>query len=162
MKKCLLIFAAIICSICTWGQVLSVVDVGNSILDKNNFATAKQIFKQNGLVLNPDYLSQSPQTHASSMLGDDKFTSLMASMDAYSKTDKRIKQVTFLIGGYYQGRVVDDLKSLGYKYTGKIEWVTLGNGVSVPQVTYVKGVKRCLIQDIDDGVFQNIIFKRNK
>lgn len=159
MRKVLVILIAVICSVDVWGQTLSVVNIGNNILEKNSFAAAKQIFKQNGLVLNPDYFSKSPETHASSMLGEDKYSSLLAAIDVFSKTDKRIKQVTFLIGEYYQERVVDDLKRLGYKYTGNVEMVTLGNGVRVPQVTYIKGTKQCVIQEIDDGVFQNIIFK---
>lgn len=158
MKSVLFIAVATICSVCSWGQVLSVVNIGNSILDKNNFTIAKQIFERNGLPLNPDFLSKTPEIHASSLIGENKYESVLGAIYAYSKEDKRIEQVTFMIGEYYQDRVVDDLKALGYKYTGKVEMATLPNGVSVPQVTWIKGTKCCMIHAINNAELLYIIF----
>lgn len=68
--------------------------------------------------------------------------------------------MSFLIGEYYQDRLLKDLTHLGYKCLSKqLEYVTLGNGVRVPQSTYGKGVKRCLVRELDGG-FMQVIFKR--
>lgn len=50
MKRLLLSLIVTLCSVFAWGQALSVVDIGNKCLIKNNFAAAKQIFRDNGLV----------------------------------------------------------------------------------------------------------------
>ena len=66
----------------------------------------------------------------------------------------------FLIGSYYQDRLEKDMNKLGYKcLSKKLSYVTLGNGVVVPQSTYGIGNKRMLLRDIGDGKLQ-LIFKR--
>lgn len=152
MKRLLLSLAVILCSVFAWGQALSVVDIGNQCLTKNNFAAAKQVFRDNAL--SPAVRETSTDYVVS--VGDDAYTACMAAIKAY--TSKTIKEVTFLIGEYYQDRLTSDLKACGYKYASK-QTVTLENGARVPQTTYVNGVKRCMVQTLDGG-FLNIIFKR--
>lgn len=154
MKKVLLFLFAAMFSVGVWAQALSVVSVGNACLDKNNFTSAKQTFRNNAL----SPFIKSTATEVLVNLGDDAYTACMGQIKANS--NKTIKEVSFLIGEYYQDRLLKDLTSLGYKcLTKKLEYVTLGNGVSVPQSTYGKGVKRCLVQDLDGG-FMQVIFKR--
>lgn len=152
MKRLLLTLVVTLCSVFAWGQALSVVDIGNKCLTKNNFAAAKQVFYDNALYPAANETS----TIYVVSLGEDSYTACMAAINA--STNKTIKNVTFLIGEYYQDRLISDLKAYGYKYHSK-QYVTLGNGARVPQTTYANGTKRCMIQTIDGG-FKNIIFKR--
>jgi len=154
MKKVFTLLFAVMFSVGVWAQAISVVSVGNACLEKNNFTSAKQIFKSN--TLSP--FIKSTETEVLVSLGDDGYTACMGSIKANS--NKTIKEVSFLIGEYYQDRLLNDLTRLGYKCSSKrLEYVTLGNGASVPQSTYSKGVRRCLVRELDGG-FMQIIFKR--
>ena len=154
MKRLLLSLIVTLCSVFAWGQALSVVDVGNKCLIKNNFAAAKQILRDNALY---------PAVRESSTdyvvcLGDDSYTACMVSVKA--NPNKTIKEVSFLIGGYYQDRIGNDMNKLGYKcLSKKLSYVTLGNGSVVPQSTYGVGNKRMLWRELDNGFIQ-LIFKR--
>ena len=154
MKRLLLSLIVTLCSVFAWGQALSVVDVGNKCLIKNNFTAVKQILRDNALY--PAVRESSTDYVVS--LGDDSYTACMVSVKANS--NKTIKEVSFLIGGYYQDRIGNDMDKLGYKcLSKKLSYVTLGNGSVVPQSTYGVGNKRMLIRDIGNGMLQ-LIFKR--
>lgn len=154
MKNFLLSLTATLCSVFAWGQAMSVVDVGNKCLNKNNFAAAKQVFRDNGL---SPAVGESATDYVVSV-GDDSYSACMASIKANS--DKTIKEVSFLIGGYYQDRLGKDMDKLGYKcLSKKLSYVTLGNGAVVPQSTYGCGNKRMLWRELDNGFIQ-LIFKR--
>lgn len=150
MKRLLLSLIVTLCSVFARGQALSVVDVGNKCLIKNNFAAAKQVFRDNALY--PAIRENSTDYVVS--IDEDLFASIKAN------TNKTIKEVSFLIGSYYQDRLEKDMNKLGYKcLSKKLSYVTLGNGVVVPQSTYGVGNKRMLIRDIGNGMLQ-LIFKR--
>lgn len=150
MKRLLLSLIVTLCSVFAWGQALSVVDVGNKCLIKNNFAAAKQVFRDNALY--PAIRENSTDYVVS--IDEDLFASIKAN------SNKTIKEVSFLIGSYYQDRLEKDMNKLGYKcLSKKLSYVTLGNGAVVPQSTYGVGNKRMLIRDIGNGMLQ-LIFKR--
>ena len=152
MKRFFLSIVIAICSVMAWGQALSVVQIGNTILNKNNFAAAKQVFNSNGLYIDNTVPSAS-STNAVCMIGDDDYTTLMGNIKAYPS--KKIKEVSFMIGGYYQDNLLSDLTNLGYKCSNKrLEYVTLGNGARVPQSTYSNGSKRCKVRELDNGFVQ--------
>lgn len=153
MKRFLLSLIVTLCSVFAWGQALSVVDVGNKCLIKNNFAAAKQIFRDNGLVATDENA-----TKYSALIGwDDPYTTCFATIEA--NPNKTIKRVYFVIGGYYQNRLDVDMDRLGYKcLSKKLSYVTLGNGAVVPQSTYGAGNKRMYLRDCG-GTLQ-LIFKR--
>lgn len=149
MKRLLLSLIATLCSVFAWGQALSVVDVGNKCLIKNNFAAAKQVFRDNTLY--PAIRENSTDYVVS--IDEDLFASIKAN------SNKTIKEVSFLIGSYYQDRLEKDMNKLGYKCLSKnLSYVTLGNGAVVPQSTYGVGNKRMLMRDIGNGMLQ-LIFK---
>lgn len=156
MKKVLFMFmlAALGC-MNGWGQV-SVVKIGDAVLNKNNFKSAQQVFEENELDIDPLFSSE---THAVSMMGTNKFNSVSGHIFAVSQTDQRIKEVWFTIGKYHFDSVEPDLKSLGYTLL-KTGTATLGNGHVVPQKTYAKGNKRCMVQTLDKGEALAITFKR--
>ena len=153
MKRLLLSLIVTLCSVFAWGQALSVVDIGNKCLIKNNFAAAKQIFRDNGLVATDENA-----TKYSALIGwDDPYTTCFATIEA--NPNKTIKRVYFVIGGYYQNRLDVDMDRLGYKcLSKKLSYVTLGNGAVVPQSTYGTGNKRMYLRDCG-GTLQ-LIFKR--
>lgn len=152
MKRLLLSLIVTLCSVFAWGQALSVVDVGNKCLIKNNFAAAKQILRDNALY--PAVRESSTDYVVS--LGDDSYTACMVSVKA--NPNKTIKEVSFLIGGYYQDRIGNDMDKLGYNCLS-LSYVTLGNGSVVPQYTYGVGNKCMLWRELDNGFIQ-LIFKR--
>ena len=150
MKRLLLSLIVTLCSVFAWGQALSVVDVGNKCLVKNNFAAAKQVFRDNAL--SPAIRESSTDYVVS--VDEDLFASIKAN------SNKTIKEVMFLIGSYYQDRLEKDMNKLGYKcLSKKLSYVTLGNGAVVPQSTYGVGNKRMLWRELDNGFIQ-LIFKR--
>lgn len=154
MKIFLLSLTATLCSVFAWGQAMSVVDIGNKCLAKNNFAAAKQVFRDSGL---SPAIGESPTDYVVSV-GDDSYSACMASIKANS--DKTIKEISFLIGGYYQDRLGKDMEKLGYKcLSKKLSYVTLGNGAVVPQSTYGYGNRRMYWRELDNGFIQ-LIFKR--
>lgn len=69
-----------------------------------------------------------------------------------------INEVSFLCGLLNWYGIEEVLEDAGYAFL-KEGTATLGNGARVPQYTFGKGNKRCILQLLDNNMAQ-VIFKR--
>ena len=135
-------------------QVQSVVRLGTAALEKNNFSQVKQMFNDEGFAI-AEYAPSNSDTYAVGMDGRGDF-SLMWSIEA--NPNHTIKEVSFLCGAMYWCGIEDVLKQAGYVFVRK-GTATLGNGAVVPQKTYSKKNKRCMVRTLDNAMAQ-VVFKR--
>lgn len=118
MKKCLLIFAAIICCVCTWGQS-SVVMMGKAVTQSNNFTHAKTMLVNDGLSIDKTSKSNSANcvvlTNSSNSSYDVLYVYLYKKANS-KKVDKC--QFVFNPNGKHGRRIGADLVKWGYTFDG--------------------------------------------
>lgn len=144
--------AVFICSLSAWCQVTSIVSLGTEALEKNNFYIVKKMFINEGFNFE-EYVSDNTHAVGLSGAGD---SAIMWVVDA--NPNQTIKEVSFLCGVLHWYGIEQVLKNAGYTLI-KDGTATLINGVTVPQKTFSKGIKRCYVQTLDNCMAQ-VIFKR--
>lgn len=146
--------AVFLCSLSAWSQVSYIVQLGTDALEKNNFSQVKQMFNDEGFKID-EYAPANSSTYAVGMDGRGD-ASLMWAISANS--NQTIKEVTFICGVMHWYGIDTVLLNNGYTLVGD-GTATLGNGAVVPQKTFSKGNKRCMVQTLDNAMAQ-VIFKR--
>lgn len=118
MKKCLLIFAAIICSICTWGQS-SVVMMGKAVTQSNNFTHAETMLVNDGLSIDKTSKSNSANCVVLTNSSNSSYDVLYVYL--YKKANsKKVDKCRFVFNpnGKHGRRIGADLVKLGYTFDG--------------------------------------------
>ena len=146
------------------GQTLSIMKIGEEILSKNNFLSAKQIVKQRGMKI-----SELEQTCflACSDLENGSFLNSICycCVNAVSKTNKHIKMARFYFtyGSDFHYRLSKDLKSMNYVQIGRAkEVMIIETGALAIQTEYSNSRYRCLVtQAVGEDIIQ-VIFERKK
>ena len=163
MKRFLITLSfTLISSLTMLGQNLSVAKIGEEILNKNNFLSAKLIIKQRGMKI-----SELKQTYfqAYSDLENGSFLNSICYcwVNAVSKTNKHIKMVRFYFtyGSDFHYRLSKDLKSMNYVQIGRAkEVMIIETGALAIQTEYSNGKYLCLFtQAVGEDIIQ-VTFKR--
>nr|DAU40745.1 MAG TPA: hypothetical protein [Caudoviricetes sp.] len=135
------LLVVVIGSLTMLGQTLSIMKIGEEILNKNNFLSAKQIVKQCGMKI-----SEINQTSflAYSDLENGSFLNSICccSVNAVSKTNKHIKMVRFYFdyGSDFHYRLKKDSKNMGYTQIGRAkEVMIIETGVLAIQTEHSNG-----------------------
>lgn len=165
MKRFLITLSfTLIGSLTMLGQNSSVAKIGEEVLNKNNFLSAKQIVKQCGMKI-----SELKQTYfqAYSDLENGSFLNSICYcwVNAVSKTNKHIKMVRFYFtyGSDFHYRLSKDLKSMNYVQIGRAkEVMIIETGVLAIQTEYSNSRYRCLVtQAVGEDIIQ-VTFERKK
>lgn len=147
MKKVLFILIAVLfCSINVNGQSSRIVAMG-AVVEKKSYDEGVSYLKQHVP------LEVFPSGEYGCILDS---PSLMLVLKRAPQN--KIKEVSFMCGFAMYYGIDKNLKDNGYvlKSSDKVQ---LGNGVYVPQDTYVKGNTKCFVQTIDDD-YKQIIFRK--
>lgn len=158
------LLVVVIGSLTMLGQTLSIMKIGEEILSKNNFLSAKQIVKQRGMKI-----SELKQTYflAYSDLENGSFLNSICycCVNAVSKTNKHIKMVRFYFtyGSDFHYRLSKDLKSMNYVQIGRAkEVMIIETGALAIQTEYSNSRYRCLVtQAVGEDIIQ-VTFERKK
>lgn len=159
-------FYYIACS-CYWnltmlGQNSSVAKIGEEVLNKNNFLSAKQIVKQRGMKI-----SEIDQTSFEAYLENDGFLKsfCVCRVNAISKTNKHIKIVRFYFdyGSDFHYRLKKDLKNMGYTQIGRAkEVIVIATGAIAILTEYSNSRYHCLVaQAVGEDILE-VTFERKK
>jgi len=146
MKRLLItLVVAIIGSLTMFGQNSSVAKIGEEVLNKNNFLSAKQIVKQRGMKI-----SEIDQTSFEAYLENDGFLKsfCVCRVNAISKTNKHIKIVRFYFdyGSDFHYRLKKDLKNMGYTQIGRAkEVIIIATGAIAILTEYSNSRYHCLV-----------------
>ena len=165
MKRFLITLSfTLISSVTMLGQTLSIMKIGEEILSKNNFLSAKQIVKQRGMKISELYQTA---FDADLELGNEAFLNSFCRcrVNAVSKANKRIKMVRFYFtyGSDFHYRLSKDLKSINYVQIGRAkEVMIIETGVLAIQTEYSNSRYRCLVtQAVGEDIIQ-VTFERKK
>ena len=148
------LLVVVIGSLTMLGQTLSIIKIGEEILSKNDFLSAKQIIKSNKM----DILENN-QTQFTASLMENGFNSFcFCNVLAFSKTNKHIKLVRFFInyGSSFHYRLTKDLENMNYIKIGRTkEGIIPETGVYVIQSEYSKDTYHCIVRHApSDGTFE--------
>lgn len=148
------LLVVVIGSLTMFGQTLSIMKIGEEILSKNNFLSAKQIIKSNKM----DILKNN-QTQLTASLMENGFNSIcICDVLAFSKTNKHIKLVRFIInyGSSFHYRLTKDLESMNYIKIGRTkDGIIPETGAYVIQSEYSKDTYHCIVRHApSDGTFE--------
>lgn len=155
MKRFLITLSfTLISSLTMLGQTLSIMKIGEEILSKNNFLSAKQIIKSNKM----DILKNN-QTQLTASLMENGFNSIcICDVLAFSKTNKHIKLVRFIIncGSSFHYRLTKDLESMNYIKIGRTkDGIIPETGTYVIQLEYSKDTYHCIVRHApSNGTFE--------
>lgn len=149
-KMMLMLMTVVLFSLSAWSQSSVIIPLGNAVITKNSFVSAKQLFKEKDMTLD---IQSSNRGFFMEGRGD---FAIMAVVEGTASGT--IKEVSFLCGAMYWGGLEEEIQKAGYKLIHKGK-TTLGNGASVPQKTYSNGIKRCYVRTLDNAMVQ-IVFKR--
>ena len=127
------LLVVVIGSLTMLGQTLSIMKIGEEILSKNNFLSAKQIIKSNKM----DILKNN-QTQLTASLMENGFNSIcICDVLAFSKTNKHIKLVRFIIIAKNKDGIIPE------------------TGAYVIQSEYSKDTYHCIVRHApSDGTFE--------
>lgn len=156
------LLVVVIGSLTMLGQTLSIMKIGEEILNKNNFLSAKQIVKQRGMKI-----SEINQTQLTAALMENGFNSIcICNVWTFSKTNKHIKLVRFIInyGSSFHYRLTKDLENMNYIKIGRTkDGLIPETGAYVIQSEYSKDTYHCIVRYApSDGTFEIRLFERKK
>ena len=165
MKRFLITLSfTLISSVTMLGQTLSIMKIGEEILSKNNFLSAKQIVKQRGMKIS-EFHQTSFEAYMELGNGDFLNSIYYCFINAVSKTDKHIKMVRFYFtyGSDFHYRLSKDLKSMNYVQIGRAkEVMIIETGALAIQTEYSNSRYRCLVtQAVGEDIIQ-VTFERKK
>lgn len=144
------------------GQNSSVAKIGEEVLNKNNFLSAKQIVKQRGMKI-----SKIDQTSFEAYLENDGYLKsfCVCRVNAISKTNKHIKIVRFYFdyGSDFHYRLKKDLKNMGYTQIGRAkEVMIIATGAIAILTEYSNSRYHCLVaQAVGEDILE-VTFERKK
>lgn len=146
------------------GQNSSVAKIGEEVLNKNNFLSAKQIVKQRGMKIS-EFHQTSFEAYMELENGDFLNSICYCRVNAVSKTNKRIKMVRFYFnyGSNFHYRLKKDLKNMGYAQIGRPkEVMVIATGAVAISTEYSNSRYRCLVtQAVGDDIIE-VTFERKK
>lgn len=158
------LLVVVIGSLTMLGQTLSIMKIGEEILSKNNFLSAKQIVKRRGMKISELYQTA---FDADLELGNEAFLNSFCRcrVNAVSKANKRIKMVRFyfIYGSNFHYRLKKDIINMNYTQIGRAkEVMIIATGVIAIQTEYSNDRYRCLVtQAVGEDIIE-VTFERNK
>ena len=151
------LLVVVIGSLTMLGQTLSIMKIGEEILSKNNFLSAKQIVKQRGMKIS-EFHQTSFEAYMELENGDFLNSIYYCFVNAVSKTNKRIKIVRFYFfcGSNFHYRLTKDLENMNYIKIGRtIDGIIPETGTYVIQSEYSKDTYHCIVRYApSNGVFE--------